>query len=217
MAAFENTALTRAHRAALLHGIYAIVNEGERDPVAIARDALRAGVRIVQYRAKRGVVAEHLRAIREAARERNALLIVNDDWRAAFEFDCDGVHLGPDDDGFIDIAPIRAALGDRLIGLSCGTESEALDAARMRADYIGVGSVYATASKSDAGDPIGIEGLRRVAAATDLPVAAIGGIDAAGLPAVRETGVAMAAVISAISQAGEPYEAARRLVALWTS
>ena len=215
MAANEVAALTRRDRAARLRGIYLIVNEGERKPVAIARDALRAGVRIVQYRAKYGIVAQHLAALRDATRDAEALLIVNDDWRAALEYDCDGVHLGPDDDGFIDIAPIRQALGERLIGLSCGTVPEAEAAERMGADYMGVGSVYPTTSKGDAGDPIGIQGLRLVAAAVTLPVAAIGGIDASRIEVVRETGVAMAAVISAIAQADAPFEAARDLVERW--
>jgi len=215
MATNEAAALTRTDLTARLHGIYLIVNEGERNAVAIARDALRAGVRIIQYRAKRGIVAENLRALRDVTRDAEALLIVNDDWRAAIDYDCDGVHLGPDDDGFVDIAPVRAAIGERLIGLSCGTVAEAEAAQRMGADYMGVGSVYATSSKGDAGDPIGIAGLRRVAAAATLPVAAIGGIDAVRLAAVRETGVAMAAVISAIVQADVPFEAACELVERW--
>ncbi len=217
MAADAASPLTRAQRAERLHGIYAIVNEGEGNAIAIAREAIRAGVRVVQYRAKRGIVGENLRALRDAARDADALLIVNDDWRAAVEFDCDGVHLGPDDAGFIDIAPVRAALGERLIGLSCGTTAEAEAAQRMGADYMGVGSVYATTSKGDAGDPIGIAGLRRVAAAAAVPVAAIGGIDALRLEAVRETGVAMAAVISAIADGGLPFEAAQDLVRRWST
>jgi thiamine monophosphate synthase len=76
--------------------------------------------------------------------------------------------------------------------------------------------VYATSSKADAGDPIGIAGLRAVAAACSLPVAAIGGITLAVLPDVRETGVAMAAVISAISAASDPREATAALVRAWT-
>ena len=141
MASNEAAALMRRDRAARLRGIYLIVNEGERNAVAIARDALRAGVRIVQYRAKRGIVSRHLSELRTATRDAGALLIVNDDWRAALEYDCDGVHLGPDDDGFVDIVPVRNALGERLIGLSCGTVAEAEAAQRMGADYMGVGSV----------------------------------------------------------------------------
>ena len=143
------------------------------------------------------------------------MLIVNDDWRAALDFDCDGVHLGPDDEGFVELGPVRDALGQRIIGLSCGTVEEAQSANRLRADYIGVGAVYATGSKADAGDPIGIEGLMRVAGVAAMPVAAIGGISSRNLPTVRQTRVAMAAVISAISDAADPNAAARELVDRW--
>ena len=216
MATHETARVTRARRAARLHGIYAIVNENGRDPRAYVTAVLAAGVRVVQYRAKGGIVAESLRTIRELTRDADALLIANDDWRAAIVFDCDGVHLGPDDDGFTQMPLVRAQLEDRLIGLSCGSVTEARGAQLTEVDYLGVGSVYATASKSDAGVPIGLEHLRAVAQSTKLPVAAIGGITAENLEDVRATGVAMAAVISAISNAASPGDAARALVGMWS-
>jgi len=206
--------LTRVQRRALLHGVYCIVNESA-DCVRIAGDALAGGVRILQYRAKLGISGDTVRALRELSRAHAALLVVNDDWRAARDFDCDGVHLGPDDDGFRAVAAVRVALGEGLIGLSCGTAAEARDADASDADYAGVGPVYATASKDDAGEPIGIDGLKEVAAATRLPVAAIGGITGENVAAVRESGVAMAAVISAIADAPDRMSAAERLVCAW--
>jgi len=199
-----------------LRGIYAILNE-ERDPVELARAILDGGVRILQYRAKAGIVKEHALQLRSLTRARNALFIINDDWRAARTFDADGVHLGPDDTDLSQLAAIRANVGDRLIGFSCGTVEEARGAQAAGADYAGVGAVFATGSKSDAGEPLGIEGLQRVAAATTLPVAAIGGIGAENLPAVRATGVAMAAMISALAGASDPAAAAARLVRIWES
>lgn len=204
----------RERRAALLHGLYVIVNESART-VEIARAALGAGIAIVQYRAKRGIVTKTLQSLREMTRERKALLIVNDDVEAVRTFDCDGVHLGPDDDGFYDVARVRDALPDCVIGLSCGTAEEASPSRTEGADYLGVGSVYATASKDDAGEPIGIEGLSRIASKTALPVAAIGGITLRNLGNVRRSGVAMAALISAISTADDAAEAARALVRGW--
>ncbi len=162
-----------------------------------------------------GLPKRRLRALRALTRERDALLVLNDDWRAVRAFDCDGVHLGPDDAGFDDPAAVRAALPDRLIGLSCGTAAEARAAGD--ADYLGVGSVYATGSKGDAGAPIGIEGLRAVIEATILPVAAVGGISARTVADVRRGGAAMAAVISAISGAPDPLFAARELVEAWNA
>lgn len=194
-----------------LHGIYAIV-----DSLDGARTALEGGIRVLQYRNKRGIDADALRAMRDRTRASDALLILNDDCEAARAFGCDGVHLGPDDDGYDDIARVRALLGDeRLIGLSCGTASEARAAQRGGADYIGVGPVFATASKSDAGEPIGIDGLREVARATPLPAVAIGGISLQNLALVRRSGVAMAAVISAL-HVPDAADAARALVRAWT-
>jgi thiamine-phosphate diphosphorylase len=213
MAAHETARVTRAARAALLHGIYLIVNEGGPNPLGVAEAALDAGVRVVQYRAKNGIVPERLRALRDLTARRDALLIVNDDTQACLAFDADGVHLGPDDAGFDRTAGVRAALGERLIGLSCGTALEASNAGD--ADYLGVGAVYATASKSDAGAPIGVAGMLAVVEATPLPIAAIGGITQANLAAVRESGVAMAAVIAAVANAPDPRSAAERLVAIW--
>ena len=206
---------TRAQRAALLRGIYLIVNESP-DAHTVARAGLQAGIRIVQYRAKNGVDADRLRSLRSMTRECGALLLCNDDWQAALAFECDGVHLGPDDDGFANVGPVREALGPQLIGLSCGTLDEMRAANARDVDYAGVGSVFATGSKADAGDPIDIEGLRAIASQARFPVAAIGGIDEHNLASVRQTGVAMAAVISAIASATEPVAAAARLVRTWS-
>jgi thiamine-phosphate pyrophosphorylase len=214
MASHAAATLARAQRAQRLAGIYPILNDDAR-VLELARAVLEAGVRIVQYRAKNGIVAERLGSLRRLTRERDALLILNDDWFAAQRFDCDGVHLGPGDPGFRDVAPVRAALPHHLIGLSCGTLEEARDAGAQEVDYIGVGSVYATASKADAGEPIGLDGLRRIARSTALPIAAVGGITAATLGEVRRSGVAMAAVVSAIAGAAVPAAAARELVSLW--
>ncbi len=216
MAALTSARVERQRRSALLRGIYVILNENER-ALTTAQGVLAAGVTVIQYRAKNGIHQQHLESLVRLVRERDALLVVDDDWRAALDAGCDGVHLGPDDDGFADVAPIRRANPAWIVGLSCGTAGEAMHAAASDVDYIGVGSVYATPSKADAGAPIGIEGLMRVARATPLPVAAIGGIGAQNLVAIRDTGVAMAAVISAIAGDANPERAARRLVEIWNA
>lgn len=204
--------VTRRQRAELLRDIYVIVNEDAR-AIELAQAVLTAGVRILQYRAKTGLSGDRLRALRALTRERDALLIMNDNWRAAVEFDCDGVHLGPDDAGFDRVASVRAMLPERLIGLSSGTIAEAKAAGD--ADYLGVGSIFATGSKNDAGEPIGLDGLQAIAACTMLPIAAVGGLTAARLPEVRRSGAAMAAVISAVAGAPAPGCAARELIEAW--
>jgi thiamine-phosphate pyrophosphorylase len=208
--------MTRAQRAALLHGIYAIVNENpQRDPIELTRAILEGGVRIVQYRAKNGIVPAHAQAMRALTREYGALFIINDDWRAVQTYDADGVHLGPEDALPEDLAAIRSVLPECLIGISCGTPDEARMADANDADYIGVGSVYATNSKADAGEPIGIAGLQGVAAQTRLPIAAIGGITLNDIAEIRGSGVPMAAVISAIASELDAREASAALVRAW--
>lgn len=198
-----------------LGGIYAVVNEDGDATLAVAHDALEAGVGVLQYRAKRGIVPARAQALREITRAHDALFIINDDWRAVTAYDADGVHLGPDDAQFDDVRLIRSSLPDRLIGVSCGTVEEAQRANALDIDYIGVGACYATLSKADAGDPIGVEGLTAVARASRHPVAAIGGISQEQIREIRDTGVAMAAVISAIAAASDPFEAAQALVLAW--
>ena len=205
------------NRADKLRGIYAIVQDGLPGAVTLARAALESGIRIVQYRAKDGIVPSHARELRALTRMHDALLIINDDWTAVPAFDADGVHVGPEDASLARLHDLRRQLHGRLLGFSAATPDEAKAAEGAGADYLGVGSVYATASKDDAGAPIGIAGLRMVAAATAVPVAAIGGISARNLAAVRESGVAMAAVLSALAGADDPHEAAAVLVRTWNA
>lgn len=204
----------RAQCAARLRGIYAIVNETPR-ALDVARAALEGGVRIVQYRAKSGIVPEHARALRDLTNAYDALFLLNDEWRVVRDYDADGVHTGPEDAKPHELESIRAALADRILGISCGTPEEARMATAVDADYIGAGAVYATGSKDDAGDPIGIAGLQSVASATPLPVAAIGGITLERVQEIRASGVAMAAVISAIAGAADARAASAALVRAW--
>ena len=201
-----------AHR---LRGVYAIVDASVTEPVNLARELLDGGIRILQYRAKGGLNADDVRVLRDLTYDRDALFILNDEWRAVDRFDADGVHLGPDDAKPSDLPAIRQQLRGRILGLSCGTEEEARSAGHVGADYIGVGCIFATTSKSDAGAPIGIAGLRRVAAATSLPVAAIGGINVKNISEVAATGVAMAVALSAFAASDDPRSVARELIDRW--
>lgn len=199
---------------ARLRGVYALIEPAAHAQPAAYLDALlRGGIRLVQIRAKRGIAPALLRDLVARVRAAGGLAIVNDDVEAALE--ADGVHLGQEDLAGSDLRTVRARLGHRTIGLSCGTPAEARAVEPGLADYLGVGPLFATQSKSDAGGPIGVNGVRVVVAATTLPVAAIGGISLASVPRVRETGASMAAVISALAAAPDPETAARAFVAAW--
>ena len=146
-----------------------------------------------------------------SARQANALFIVNDRVDVALASGADGVHLGPDD-----MAPVdaRILLGpDKLVGVSVATVEEARAAAPY-ASYFGVGAIFGSQTKLDAGEPIGVGRIREIKAAfPDIPVVAIGGINADNIAAVAQAGADAAAVVSAVAAAPDMEAATRELVA----
>ena len=199
-----------------LSGIYAIVDtQSTNDPIELTRAALDGGIRIVQYRAKEGVDRDVMGAMQSLVRAAGGALIVNDDVEAAME--ADGVHLGQEDAAVLDVRSLRSRLGSRVLGLSTGSPAEARAAQAAGADYVGIGPMFATSTKLDAGPAIGSDGVRAVVESVTIPVVAIGGIELAKLAEVRATGAAMAAVISALAKAPDPAAAARALHDGWTA
>lgn len=178
----------------------------------IVAAAIRGGATMIQLREKtlsvRGTVAL-ARRLQEITRPAGVPLIINDRADVALAIDADGVHVGQDD---LPVADARRLLGpDRIVGVSAGTIAEAVAAEADGADYVGVGSIFPTGSKSDAGEAIGPEGLAQVRAAVHIPVVAIGGITAANAAEAIQAGAAGVAVISAVVGADDVREAARRL------
>lgn len=194
----------------MLSGLY-LITDDNRDGNLLNRvqEALLGGARIVQYRAKhqsptdRMAMAELLHA---ACREAGAKLIINDLPELAKEIDADGVHLGQDD---MSIGEARQLLGrDKLIGVSTHNVDEALKAESHGADYVALGSVFATETKDDA-SVAGIDILRKVRRAVRIPLVAIGGIDPAGADLAIEAGADAVAVISGVMDDLTPAIAAR--------
>lgn len=185
---------------------------GGRALTDVVAAAVEGGVTLVQLREKavplEGMV-ERARALKALLAPLGVPLIVNDHLEVALAAEADGLHLGQDDG---DPRAARAALGpERILGLSAGDPDEAAKVDPAIVDYAGIGPAYATGSKADAGDAIGLSGLRRLRACLDLPLVAIGGIDAEKAAAVMTTGVQGVAVVSAICAAADPEAAARRL------
>ena len=174
---------------------------------------MRGGARAVQLRNKGDTARELLTVggeLRGLTREAGALLFVNDRLDVALALGADGVHLGPHD---LPVDAVRQrAPTDLLIGRSADDPEVARRAVAEGADYIGCGTVYPTATKADAGEVIGVRGLRRVAEAVPVPVLAIGGITVERAPEVAATGAAGVAVVGAVMGAPDPEGAARRLV-----
>ncbi len=154
---------------------YFITDEGIDVPMVKQVDvAVRSGVKMVQYRRKKGTNKEKFRDCLEIKNicDGRALFIVNDRVDIAVAVDSDGVHLGQDD---IPPEEVRDIIGDRILGISTHNMEQALKAEEL-ADYIGIGPVHATDTKTVSTPPLGIEGVRRIAEKVDVPTAAIGGI-----------------------------------------
>ena len=144
-------------------------------------------------------------------RAAGALLFINDRLDVALAIGADGVHVGPDD---IPVAAIRPIVPKRfLIGTSTDDPEEAHRLVSEGADYLGCGTVYRTATKSDAGEAIGIDRLEQVILAVDVPVVGIGGVTVVRSREIAdETGAAGVAVIRAVMGAPDPSEAVRALL-----
>lgn len=208
-----NILSTKPHfaKATTIYGLYVVTDAGAPGGhFAMARAALIGGARIVQLRDKVATGAQLLREaqhLRELTLSHNALLIINDRIDVALACGADGVHLGPDD---LPLETARKLMPFQIIGASCGTLEEARRAQQLSANYIGVGAVFGTQTKHDAGAPIGLETLRAIVQETSLPVAAIGGIMRENIAEVVRCGASMACVISAISRANDEIEMEQR-------
>jgi len=185
---------------------------GGRDLAALAEAAAEGGVTAVQLRAKelgtRDFLNLALRLIERLA-ERRVPLLINDRVDVALACGAAGVHLGQED---LPVADARRLLGKgRVIGLSVNTLPEALAAEASGADYIGLGPIFATATKVTALPVLGVEGVAAVRAKVKLPIVAIGGVNEENARRLIEAGADGVAVVSALMNAPDPAAAARRL------
>ncbi|TXT32906.1 MAG: Thiamine-phosphate synthase [Planctomycetota bacterium] len=176
------------------------------------RQALEAGVRIVQLREKElsdRRLLEAARRVREWTREADTLFIMNDRPDLAVLSEADGVHVGQDE---LSVREARRIVGPhRLVGVSTHTIEQARQAVLDGADYLGVGPCFATSTKSF--DQLaGLDFVRQVAAEITLPWFAIGGISSANIAAVRESGASRVAVSGAVCSSSTPGRAAVELL-----
>ena len=172
--------------------------------------ALQAGATAIQLRDKEADDGELLplaRWIGDRCRRHGALFLVNDRVELAISIGADGVHVGQDD---LPVREVRRQVpAGFVVGVSAETPELAREAEAGGADYVGCGAVWPTPSKLDAPDAVGVEGVRRVVEAVDIPVVAIGGITAEGARRLAPTGIAGVAVIRAILAASDPGAAVR--------
>lgn len=179
---------------------------GDRDPVTVALDAVQGGVTSIQLRWKGGAPRAQVEL---ATRLRGAVtvpVLVNDRPDIALAAGCAGVHLGSDD------MPIslarRIAPPGFIIGASVGDDAEA--AASAGADYIGIGPWRATATKSDAGEGLGADGVRNLLSKVRVPAVVIGGVRPEDVVEIRKLGATGVAVAGGILNTADIVDAASR-------
>jgi thiamine-phosphate pyrophosphorylase len=196
--------------------VYFVTPERADRPLAeLVLAAVRGGAGVVQLRDKTATDAEMVRVAREL---RTLLapfgvpLIINDRVEVMLASGADGLHVGQGD---APVAEMRRVIGGRILGLSIETLAQLQAMPDGVVDYVGVGPIYATATKPDAAAPFGMAGLAEIVRAARVPVVAIGGIGLADLAPVRATGAAGMAVVSAIAAAADPERATRDMVAAW--
>jgi thiamine-phosphate pyrophosphorylase len=186
---------------------------GARPLLPIVASALEGGATAIQLRDKRAAPRDLLTLgaeMRRIAHQQGAAFAVNDRVDLALALEADAVHVGPGD-----LPPLEARRllpRPRWLGVSARSVQEALAAEKAGADYLGVGPLFATATKPDAGLPMGLEALAAIAAAVSIPVVGIGGIHEGNAGSVIDAGASGVAVISALMAAEDPQARAREIL-----
>jgi thiamine-phosphate pyrophosphorylase len=189
---------------------------GAAGMVETARLAAGNGATVVQLRAPGWKKRQWLETAIELKRVLDPLgvpLIINDQIDIALAVGADGVHVGQDD---LPPAVVRRLIGpDKWLGLSISNGRELADLAEVPpgvVDYLGIGPLYPTATKSDAAPATGLPALAGLVAATRLPVVAIGGIQLDNCRLPLQAGARGVAVVSAICGQADPAIATARLL-----
>jgi len=195
--------------------LYAILDPEQtkgRSTERILHDLLEGGVKFLQLRVKSlpsSDLFELARRARAATRSHECKLIVNDRVDIALACDADGVHLGQDD---LPLEVGRKLMGQKIVGISTHDLEQAREAEQNGADYIGFGPMFGTTTKNTGVMPRGVEMLRQIRAAVNLPIVAIGGITEQNVTQVWQAGADSVAIISDISGADDIVSKARRII-----
>ena len=182
---------------------------------ASVESALRGGTTVIQLREKDCSSREFYELglrVKKITERYNAPIIINDRVDIALAVGAAGVHVGQGD---LPCKVVREIVGpDMIVGVSAATLDEAVQAEQDGADYLGVGAMYATATKTDT-RPVSMEELLKIRAAVKIPIVVIGGINKQTLGNFKGTGVDGLAVVSAIVAQPDPEAAARELLRMW--
>ena len=196
--------------------LYAVTDRswlGNRTLAEQVEDTLKGGATFIQLREKEldfDDFVKEARAIKTLTDAYKIPFVINDAVEVALAVDADGVHVGQDD---MDAGELRKRIGDKIIGVSADTVELALKAEADGADYIGVGAIYATATKTDA-EVVAFETIAAICQAVTIPVVAIGGLNETNIHNLAGTGVDGVALVSAIFAKDDIVRATRELRSL---
>lgn len=208
--------VTEEKRRKMDHSLYCITAENlskGRSNIDVVRAMLKGGAKIIQYREKNKETGERYREcleINRLCKEAGATFIINDNIDIAILVQPDGVHIGQED---LPIKEVRKLVGeDMIIGLSTHNPQQAMQAVTDGADYIGVGPIFNTTTKLNAGNAVGLEYMEYVIKNIDLPYTAIGGINEGNVDVLRKIGTKCVCMISDIVGAEDIEEKVRILL-----
>lgn len=188
---------------------------GDRDLFKAVEAAIKGGVTVVQLREKDISSLDFYNIavkLKELVHQYNVPLIINDRLDIALAVDADGLHIGQSD---LPVEVARRLLPGKILGYSVSNVEEARYGQKNGADYLGAGAVYATGSKADAGNPIGVEMVKKIKQSVALPVVGIGGIGLSNIEEIKTAGIEGVSIISAILGSPDIEETSRRLINLW--
>jgi thiamine-phosphate pyrophosphorylase len=197
------------------YSLYLVTDRGlarGRSTLEIVKAAVQGGVTCVQLREKKCSTLEFIeqaRTVKDFLKARGVPLVINDRVDVALAVEADGVHLGQTD---MPLAIAKKILGGSMfIGISAESLEDALEAEKGGADYLGVSPIYGTPTKTDTAAALGLEGLREIKKAVNIPLVGIGGLNPGNAPEVIRNGADGVAVVSAIVAADDPGQAAAEL------
>ena len=195
--------------------LYAVTDRawvGTKSLYEQVKEALENGVTCVQLREKELDESDFLKEAKQIStlcKEYKVPFIVNDNVNIAIACKADGIHIGQED---MELTNVRKLVGeDMIIGVSAHTVEEAIKAQEGGADYIGIGAVFATSTKTDV-DVLSFETLRSICEAVDIPTVAIGGIKKDNICKLKGSGIDGVAVVSAIFAAKDVAAATKELL-----
>jgi len=188
-------------------GIYGITSEmfsKGRKNIDIVKTMIKCGVKIIQYREKENkTIREKYNEcleIRKITRDNNVIFIINDYIDIAMLVDADGVHIGQED---LPLLEVRKLFPNKIIGISTHKPEDAIEAVKNGADYIGVGPIFKTFTKSNVCNPVGLNYIDFVRQNINLPFVAIGGIKINNIKEVISHGAYCIAMVTEILESDD--------------